>query len=89
MLILFKKINSNENDMQTCLKKEKQKVKKKKKQVKINLIHPPIENHVSRLRSGAFVFGSQYCQRIKGAALDRGFFVTQSKAYVGPFCESC
>ena len=69
--------------------KRKTKSKKKEKQVKINLIHPPIENYVSRLRSGAFVFGSQYCQQIKGAALDKGFFVTQSKAYVGPLCESC
>ena len=69
--------------------KRKTKSKKKKKQVKINLIHPPTENHVSRLRSGTFVSGSQYCQLIKGAALDRGFFVTQSKAYVGPFCENC
>ena len=64
-------------------------IKSKEKQVKINLIHPPIENQVSILQSGAFVFGSQYCQRIKGAALDREFFVTQSTAYVGPFCENC
>ena len=70
-------------------KKKRKKKKKKKKQVKINLIHLPTENHVSRLRSGTFVFGSQYCQRIKGAALIRGFFVTQSKSYVGPFCENC